>query len=177
MKKLLMALSLVVLSLSECTKVDPLEGTPARTATAGTADSRVLSKHPVPFKGAFVTSANPVTNLSTDPAGTVRLVVTGTGQASHLGQASYEDHTLLDPSTGTATGTQVMTAANGDQLFSTLHVVLTPRGDGTSTVAVHFTITGGTGRFSGASGYYDGLDVLNPASPAGSLTIAGELTY
>ncbi|MCC3155573.1 hypothetical protein [Hymenobacter sp. BT770] len=70
-----------------------------------------------------------------------------------------------------------MTAANGDQIFSTLRVVLTPLGDGTSTVAVHFTITGGTGRFSGASGFYDGLDILNPADPAGSLTISGEITY
>jgi hypothetical protein len=176
MKKLLTAFPLVLLSLLGCEKVDPLEGTSAR-ATAGTADSHATSKHTVPIKGSFVTSANPVANEPGDPAGTVRLVVTGTGQASHLGKASYEDHTLLDPVAGTATGTHTITAANGDQIFAILHVVLTPLENGTSIVAVHFDITGGTGRFTGATGYYDGLDILNPASPAGSLTIAGQISY
>ena len=176
MKTLFVALSLAALSLTGCAKTDPTEGAPAARGAAADAQA-AGARHTVAIKGAFATLASPAADQAGVPAGSLRLVVTGTGTVSHLGRSSYEDRTLVNLTNGTAAGTHTLTAANGDQLFATLAVVLTPRGDGTSTVAVRFTVTGGTGRFTGATGHYDGRDILNPASPAGFLTIAGEITY
>ena len=80
--------------------------------------------------------------------------IVGNGQLSHLGLATSDEHAQLVP-TGPTTFinyyTQTLTAANGDQLFST------GVGSGTLTDPVHATIvadyvsTGGSGRFAAAS--------------------------
>ena len=79
-----------------------------------------------------------------------------TGHLSPLGADTGYDNltfTLTGPSTFTYTGTRTFVAANGDTLFS----AITWQGTFTST-ATHSTetdtITGGTGRFAGASGTY-----------------------
>lgn len=79
-----------------------------------------------------------------------------TGHLSPLGADTGYDNlafTLTGPSTFTYTGTRTFVAANGDKLFS----AITGKGTFTSTAAHSTetdTITGGTGRFAGASGTY-----------------------
>jgi hypothetical protein len=82
----------------------------------------------------------------------------GTADFSHLGKSTYtQDYTITATSltTYTLAGTETIVAANGDMLFATL----TGAGDNPSFVVgetfetpLVFTITGGTGRFVGASG-------------------------
>ncbi len=84
---------------------------------------------------------------------------TGSGSDAHLGMTS-----VLDVVTGFPSETITETAANGDTLISQNPVVLGP---GTANcppipgaiiqnaaVAIQYTITGGTGRFTGATGSY-----------------------
>lgn len=109
----------------------------ARTAAADT--SR-------PFKGwavEAITAAQPVEDG-------LLVTTTGYGEATHLGAFTREAHALLRPDF-TFEGTVVFTAANGDQLFLDLEGAFTSP----TTLAGTYTVTGGTGRFSGASGTAD----------------------
>ena len=79
-----------------------------------------------------------------------------TGHLSPLGAETGHDDLTLTPtgaSTFSYTGTRTFVAANGDKLFS----AITGSGTFTRTTAHSTetdTITGGTGRFAGASGTY-----------------------
>jgi hypothetical protein len=110
-------------------------------------------------------AARPVTGAGT---GTVTLnLLTGaatgefSGHLSAMGAETGHDNltfTLTGPSTFTYTGTRTFVAANGDKLFS----AITGQGTLTRTTAHSTetdTITGGTGRFAGASGTY--TDTIN----------------
>jgi hypothetical protein len=94
----------------------------------------------VPFKGTFQGS-----DTVTPP--TVAVAATGTG--THLGQFSFTHVFSLNTSTGSAH----WVAANGDSIDST-SVVSAVRGPVVITVTEIHTITGGTGRFSGAQGSF-----------------------
>jgi hypothetical protein len=75
----------------------------------------------------------------------------GTGEATHLGRFTLTSEFTVTTPPPTASGTAIWTAANGDQIFTTV------TGQGVVTFPVlavveTHTITGGTGRFAGASG-------------------------
>ena len=102
----------------------------------------------------------PLTGTNTG-TGTLNLdtgaqTVNFSGQLSHLGaDTGHADLTLTftSASTFTYTGTRTFVAANGDEVFSAV------MGSGTSTPPTAEstetdTITGGTGRFAGATGTY-----------------------
>ena len=82
---------------------------------------------------------------------------TATGQALHLGQITLETAETVDrcsnPEGAEVHGDFVMTAANGDQLFGN-YDTLADLNFVTFRVAAigDFRITGGTGRFDGATG-------------------------
>lgn len=97
------------------------------------------------------------TGTTTLNLATLAAAAEATGHISHLG--AFTGHfdavfTITGASTFTYTGTGTDVAANGDELFSTV------RGSGTLTSPTTAestetdTITGGTGRFAGASGMY-----------------------
>ena len=94
----------------------------------------------VPFKGTFQGS-----DTVTPP--TVAVAATGTG--THLGQFSFTHVFTLN----TLTGSAHWVAANGDSIDST-SVVSVVREPVVITVTEIHTITGGTGRFSGAQGNF-----------------------
>jgi hypothetical protein len=79
----------------------------------------------------------------------------GTGKATHLGRFTATWEIQINVTTLTATGTYVFTAANGDTLFTTFEAFGFPTDD---PFVVHIveahTITGGTGRFAGATGSF-----------------------
>jgi hypothetical protein len=102
---------------------------------------------PVPFKGR---SSGVVTTVGID-AGVAHTHVEGEGQATHLGHFTVTGDVDLDLATGLPEGTWTLTAANGDMLFLEM--------DGHGIDPLHgfgaFTVVGGTGRFEGATGYYE----------------------
>lgn len=85
--------------------------------------------------------------------------VTGTGTATHLGRVTETRQIRIDlsnPATGclpVISDTMTLTAANGDQLVATGsgQNCLTSNPDVQNEI-VWYTITGGTGRFSGTGG-------------------------
>lgn len=170
MKNVLFTLPLALLLLFSCTQENTL-GTDEFLAA--------IKKRPVAIKGTFETVSVPLGPPLTNPARQLQRI-TGEGQVSHLGKSTFEASSTIffapqPPLTNS--GTSTMTAANGDKLYSTFTGTITPQPDGKRLVSLRHTITGGTGRFEKASGYYTGLTTADPATPAGVLNIEGELVY
>jgi len=117
----------------------------------------------VPFKGH---SSGTVTATGFDPAtGTAFTHVEGEGQASHLGHFTVTGDVAVDVATGIPHGTWTLTAANGDQLF----LDMTGSGIDDHHGFGAFTVTGGTGRFEEASGYYE--QIITFAVPLGTAEV------
>ena len=81
--------------------------------------------------------------------------VEATGKATHLGKFTLDIPHVVDPATRTAVGSYEFTAANGDKVYAEFTGIATP----TATPGVLYieetaTITGGTGRFAGATGSF-----------------------
>ena len=131
----------------------------ARTATAD---------DPLPFRGwadEVVTSVQPV-------EGGILVTATGGGEATYLGQFTREATVLIDPVHGTFEGTVVFTAANGDQLFADLE----GRSTSLTTQVGTYTFTGGTGRFSDASGTA-GFEAVRSDAIHVALTFEGTIDF
>jgi hypothetical protein len=103
--------------------------------------------------------------------------VTGTGHSTLVGEYRAHYRECFDPATGAVTGgTFTLTAANGDMLFGTYGGQASPTGD-PSVVAFDDpgVITGGTGRFAGASGTANTSGHANLATGEYTGTIAGSM--
>lgn len=104
-------------------------------------------------------------------------VTDGTAQVTHLGRSTFHlDGVLTGATTSTFTGTIV--AANGDTLTTSGTTALT----GPTTFTALETITGGTGRFAGASGTFTdtGTAVPDPSNPnrfSFTFTSTGTISY
>ena len=132
---------------------------PTSPSAATVASGRTQAQGAVqlPFRGTFTgESARGVVNCPpTCPPTTIRITGKDTGQATHLGNftAIYEDES--DLATPTGTGTFTLTAANGDELFTTYEggqTEFVP--PDLSTLTLVATITGGTGGFAAATGTF-----------------------
>jgi hypothetical protein len=115
----------------------PLNGNRGGIAPQGAKGGSTL-----PFKGTFQ-------GTETEDGAPHHLL--GSGEASHLGRFTLAAEYIVNQSVLTASGTAVWTAANGDQLFT----------DASADAVLEFPIiriaetqiiTGGTGRFTSASG-------------------------
>jgi hypothetical protein len=105
----------------------------------------------VPFKGSL---DGVVTITPLDPP-FVRVDVDATGNATHLGQFSLAIPHIVNRANGTAIGTYEFTAANGDTLSADFTGQATPTAiPGVLYIEETVTITGGTGRFAGATGSF-----------------------
>jgi len=107
----------------------------------------------VPFKGRLEGDVT-VTPL-TPPL--LQVDVEAIGKATHLGKFTLDIPHVVDPATRTAVGSYEFTAANGDKVYAEFTGIATP----TATPGVLYieetaTITGGTGRFAGATGSFTG---------------------
>ena len=117
----------------------------------------------VPFKGQ---SSGVVTAVGFDPvAGIAYTHLEGEGQATHFGRFAVAADVAVDVATGIPLGTWTLTAANGDMLFLDMggHGIDATHGFGA------FTVAGGTGRFQGATGYYE--QIITFAVPLGTADI------
>lgn len=115
----------------------------------------------VPFRGTWAGST-----VSATPVGenVVFVVSTGTGVATHLGKFEMTSPHLTYLNTFMVEGAQNFTAANGDTLTATFAGQLLPNADGSLEGTLTATITGGTGRFEGASGSYDFHIIARPGA-------------
>jgi hypothetical protein len=98
----------------------------------------------------------------------------GTGHGPHLGLFTYTADITVDDETGDGAGTVTWTGADRDQIFAstTGRILVADFPNGRITIGETQIITGGTGRFSGASGTISverSLDLLTGVT-AGSFT-------
>lgn len=122
----------------------------------------------VPFRGTWEGST--VSAEFPEP-GVVFVVSAGEGEAAHLGRYVMSSPHFTYLADFTVEGEQNFTAANGDVLNATFTGQLLPRADGCLEGTLPATITGGTGRFAGATGSYDFHIVACPV-PTGFDSVA-----
>ena len=105
----------------------------------------------VPFKGTLegrLTASTPI-----EPS-LLSNLTEATGTASHLGRFTLKIPHIVNTMTRIATGTYEFTAANGDTLVATFTGQASLVSPGVLSVLDTATITGGTGRFAGATGSF-----------------------
>jgi len=121
-----------------------------------------------PFKG---TVSAVETGTTVGP--TRSLVRDGGGTATHLGK--YTEHITMQINLPTrhSMGAATFTAANGDTLTATVEGQATPTSPGELSIVEVYTITGGTGRFAGATGTFTLESTANQATGVSSGTFSG----
>jgi hypothetical protein len=105
----------------------------------------------LPFKGRLAGTAT-VTPI--DPP-LVSVRIEASGNATQLGGFTVRIPHRVNQATRIGVGSYVFTAANGDRLTAEFSGLATPVAPGVLSVVESATITGGTGRFSGATGSFD----------------------
>ena len=128
----------------------------------------------VPFKGTLAGTAS-VTPL-TPPIVAVEIQATGT--ATHIGRFTLEAPHVVNQATLTAVGTYLITAANGDTITADLAgtaVMVDP--PNVIAVTETATVTGGTGRFAGATGSIQVERVFNRATGVTTGTLQGWISF
>jgi hypothetical protein len=130
----------------------------------------------VPFKGRL---EGDVTRTPLDPP-FVAVLVEATGNATHLGRFTLEIPHVVDTGTRMAVGSYQFTAANGDTLYAEFTGHATPTEiPGVLYIEEEATITGGTGRFAGATGsfvterWYDTVAQTTTGSFEGTISSPG----
>jgi hypothetical protein len=134
-------------------------------------------KKTVPLKGEFVTSVSVIVPPS--PGVLEQIRVTGTGSGTPFGKATFESNIKVDitVSPEITSGTDTITAENGDQIFSTISgYVPGPDANGNYQVFNTHTITGGSGKYAGATGTYKVTSKGNIKSFTGTATLDGMIT-
>jgi hypothetical protein len=160
MRALLTGVAVVVAALFVgCSQ--PISPTsPSITSPGGNATStgiprevaaRGLSREEVPFKGSL---EGVVTRRTPLPPPLVSLLTEGTGNATHLGLFTVEIAHVVNTVARTVTGSYEFTAANGDTLIADVTGQFGPTLENPRVLlsVEAATITGGTGRFAGATG-------------------------
>lgn len=100
------------------------------------------------------------------------------GLATHLTQFSLDYKVTVKLQDGTAQGTGELIVANGDRVFVSIAGVSEPTDDDTpnlSSIMETDTITGGTGRFSGAAGHITVRRLIDLATGFTSGSIRGTI--
>jgi len=129
----------------------------------------------VPFKASYTT-----TFMTIQPPPMFIQKVTGTGIASHLGESTFEAISRVTVSGQppfTVTGQRTITAANGDQIFTTFSGTSTPMGPGINSTRLHDVVTGGTGRFKNASGSFEAVALANQQTATFTADFDGYINY
>ncbi len=128
-----------------------LVGPVAALAGSPTADQQV------PFKGSV--QAIEAYDLQFP---TLFVAAIGTGKSTHLGRFTMAYQVEVDLLTGAALASIHLVAANGDEIFATGSGQGTPTEDpDIASIVETYTITGGTGRFDGATGSFTAQRLVN----------------
>jgi hypothetical protein len=110
----------------------------------------VAAREQVPFRGSY----EGVVTRGELAFPFVSVLVEAEGNATHLGRFTVSHPHVVNVVNSTALGTYEFTAANGDTLTADVVGQATPIGGGILLIEEQVTITGGTGRFAGATGSF-----------------------
>ncbi|MEO5997501.1 MAG: hypothetical protein ABIN89_12250 [Chitinophagaceae bacterium] len=145
--------------MSSCQK-EELLNSPQKQDLLTSSQTQDLQKKAVPFKGKFT--------LIGESISPIHLQFNGTGEGSHIGKFTLVDQVYLDRS---IPNTAIITAANGDQILTTFSATAVEAGpNGTRLVTNYNIITGGTGRFAGATGNFISHAILSTNTTTGITT-------
>ena len=135
------------------------------------------AKNNVPFKGTIDSVETTIAVFPPDvPFPTLLVDGSGSGHATHLGAYTVTFTFEVNLDDFSATGFYEFVAANGDSLFTqVIGQGTVPDQDGISFLTASHTITGGTGRFAGASGSFTEESVLNTFTHVKSGSFNGSL--
>jgi hypothetical protein len=98
------------------------------------------------------------------------------GNATHLGRYTMTSEFEVNLVTLAGSGFADFIAANGDSLFTEVAGQASPTGNADVLFIVEtFTITGGTGRFAGATGSFTGERLLDTVSKISSGSLDGTI--
>ena len=130
----------------------------------------------VPFKGAI--QAHETDTLQGGPPPTTASASgSGTGIGTLLGEFSLTYELTITLADGTATGSAQLIAANGDSIFTTIVGSSEPSGTpGVLSITETNTVTGGTGRFAGATGSFITVRLVRVATGLTSGSFHGMIT-
>jgi hypothetical protein len=149
-----------------CAELPRAPTSPSSSSTDGAAVTQARRGSELPFQG---------TLQATETADGAQRHLVGTGEATHLGRFTLTSEFTVTSPPSTASGIATWTAANGDEIFTTLvgqGVVTFPI---LSVVETH-TITGGTGRFAGTAGSIIVERSLNLQTRISSASITGTIS-
>ena len=154
---------------SESSLLDPTAAHPATSASGTISASFGLGAQAVPFNGRFGGSQ---TVTVTFPTASVEASVAGT--ATHLGRFTMELPHTVNLMTSTATGTATLVAANGDVIVASFtgQAQLGP----IVSIVELATVTGGTGRFAGATGSFTITRGFDPAAGRTTGSFSGSIS-
>ena len=178
-----LALAAAALALAACAE-SPLVGPDAPGGAASRAVSAASARAASPSRPVDGTctlvSVTPIPPAPGQPPTVSRRHVEWLCELSHLGRstASVEETGTFTASGPLITAVITYTAANGDQLVTTFSGTATfPSQDGIVTVTGNETVTGGTGRFAGASGSMLRTGRISIVSLSGQYETHGTLSY
>lgn len=143
-------------------------------STADKNESKLASQYkPVIFFATFATSLQ---ITGTPPIQSARS--SGDGIAIHLGKSYFEGNSTVNFSVQPAqiTGTATITAANGDEFYTSFTGTTTAANGQAIGNFVH-QVTGGTGRFADINGLLRATSSHNLATQTGTLSFEGEIDY
>lgn len=104
--------------------------------------------------------------------------INGKGQGTAMGRASFVANAQFDANYN-LTGTIVATTADGDKIFASISAKTPPDIDANGDITLHFdaTITGGEGKFAGATGSFAGTAHESIYTTGGAASWDGTITY
>lgn len=137
-------------------------------------------KKTVPFKAEFETTLEVIKEGK--PGGILEVDhLIGKGEGTPIGKATFDANVESDiyaPEPQLVTGKQTLTAENGDKIFSTVKgYAIGPDANGDIKVINSNIITGGTGKYAGATGSFTANATANIESPTGHALYEGSITY
>lgn len=109
-------------------------------------------------------------------AGLFGVVIDDVGKATHVGAYAYHANECFNLTTGAFAGTFTMTAANGDTISGTYEGVVVDIVGDLGLYEQEAVVTGGTGRFAGASGGFHLSGIANLATLESSQSISGTVS-
>ncbi len=120
----------------------------------------VAAADQVPFRGRL--DGTVTVTVTTPPFASV--LIEASGNATHLGHFTLEVPHHVNQATRVGAGTYMFTAANGDTLTADFTGLATLVQPGVLSIHETATITGGTGRFAGATGSFVADRTFYPAT-------------
>jgi hypothetical protein len=150
--------------------ITPTDGS-ATSAAAPAAAAKAAEKK-VPFKGRLE-GIGTITPL-TPPLASV--LIEANGNATQLGGFTVQVPHIVNQTAMTGSGSYQFIAANGDTLTATFNGQATPTSPGVLSILETATITGGTGRFAGATGSFTATRVFNLATSVTTGSFEGTIS-